>query len=328
MSRRLPPTPRRLREARARGEVAHAPLLTSAAALAAGALAIAATARPTAARLTALARAAWRGGLDPSLAARQLAATLAATALPIALAVLAAALLAGLAQTRLAFAWGALGRRRDEPETMAATSFAAAAALLLVALAAGRALVASLARADSAASAVAATVTALGSFAPRALVVVALAGLAEWAWLRGRLFSSLSMSRAEAERERREEEGDPRLRAEQRRRQRALGRDPLVDDVAQAGLVVTAEGLAVALRLVDGSARIAAGVADPSSSGGAATGGERLRAQRLLDVARRLGIAVRADDSLAAALAHLPRGATVPATWQARAQAALRAVRR
>ena len=125
------------------------------------------------------------------------------------------------------------------------------------------------------------------------------------------------MSRGEAERERREDEGDPRLRAEQRRRQRALARDPLVDEVARAQLVVTAEGVAVALRLVDGEARIAA-----------AAGDDRLRAQRLADVARRLGIAVRADDELATALAHLPAGAPVPPSLQTRAQLALRAVRR
>src|SRR5439155_22437243 len=114
-----------------------------------------------------------------------------------------------------------------------------------------------------------------------------------------------------------EDEGDPRLRAEQRRRQRVVTRDPLVDEVARAQLVVTAEGMAVALRLVDGAAIIAA-----------TAGVERLRAQRLSDVARRLGIRVRADDELAAALAYLPAGAAVPVALQARAQSALRAIRR
>jgi flagellar biosynthesis protein FlhB len=318
MSGRLPPSPRRLREARARGEVAHAPTLTAAAALAGGALAMVLTAQPAAARLLTLARAAWSGRTTATAAtASELLPSLAALLLPVALGALAAALVAGLAQTRLNFAPGALGRRGDEPEPWAATSFAAAAALLLLALGSGRALVASLGRADGWAQAVNVTATALASLTARALIIVALAGLGEFAWRRGQLLDALSMSRAEAERERREDEGDPRLRAEQRRRQRALARDPLVDDVARAALVVTAEGLAVALRLVDGSACIAA-----------AAGDDRLRAQRLADVARRLGIAVRADDELAAALAHLPAGAPVPAAWQARAQAALRAVRR
>ena len=124
------------------------------------------------------------------------------------------------------------------------------------------------------------------------------------------------MSRAEAERERREDEGDPRLRAEQRRRQRALARDPLVDDVARAGLVVTAEGVAVALRLVDGlRAR-----------------GRRRRRAAARQRHHRRGAAARHRRArrrqLAAALAALPAGATVPAELQARALAALRAVRR
>ena len=199
----------------------------------------------------------------------------------------------------------------------AATSFAAAAALVLVALAGGRTLVASLGRAEGWATAANVTATALGGLAARALVVIALAGLSELAWRRTRLIAALSMSRADAERERREDEGDPRLRAEQRRRQRALGRDPLVDEVARAQLVVTAEGVAVGLRLIDGGVRLVA-----------AAGDDRLRAQRLAEVARRLGIAVRADDALAAALAHLPAGAMVPLPLQARAQAALRALRR
>jgi flagellar biosynthesis protein FlhB len=177
--------------------------------------------------------------------------------------------------------------------------------------------VAALGRADGWAAAAHATLTALGSLGVRAILVVALAGLGEFAWRRAQLLDALSMSRAEAERERREDEGDPRLRAERRRRQRALARDPLVDEVARARLVVTAEGVAVALRLVDGEARIAA-----------AAGDDRLRAQRIADVARRLGLAVRADDELAAALAHLPAGAAVPPELQTRAQVALRAVRR
>lgn len=313
MSGRLPPSPRRLREARARGEVAHAPTLTAAAALAGGALALGLTARPAAARLVALARASWSG----SATVGALVPALSSTLLPIASATFAAALVAGLLQTRANFAWGALGRRGDEPEPWPATSFAAAAALVLVAVGGGRALVASLGRAGGWPAAVEITASALAAFGARAIVIVALAGLGELAWRRARLYDALSMSRGEAERERREDEGDPRLRAEQRRRQRALGRDPLVDEVARARLVVTAEGVAVGLALVDGSARVVA------------VGGEdRLRAQRLAEVARRLGIAVRADDELAAALAHLPAGAPVPPPLQARAQAALRALRR
>lgn len=316
MNGRVPPSPRRVREARARGEVAYAPLLSTAAALAAGGVALALTARPAAARLAGLTRAAWGGELTAAAAAGRLVPTVAALALPVALAALAGALAAGLGQTRLLFAWGAFGRRRREDDGPGATRWAAALGVALVLLGVGRALVPALGRAEGLAAVMAATGRALAGAAPRAILVLALAGLGDWAWRRGRWLAALSMTRAEAERERREDEGDPRLRAEQRRRQRALGRDPLVDQVARAQLVVTAEGVAVALRLEGGRARVAAAA------------GERLRAQRLCDVARRLGVPVRADDELAAALAPAAAGAPVPEAWQLRAQTALRAVRR
>jgi flagellar biosynthesis protein FlhB len=309
-----PPSARRLREARARGEVAHSSLLSAAAAVGAAALALALTARPAAGRLIALAQKAWSGGGD----ARDILPSLAALALPIVLAAAVGAFVAGLAQTRALFAWGALGRHgpHNDGEPLAATSWAAAAALVLVLVGGGRVLVASLGRADGALVAATATLAALGSLTARAVVVIALAGLGDFAWRRARLQAALSMTRAEVERERREDEGDPRLRAEQRRRQRALARDPLVDELARAELVVTAEGVAVALRLVDGAAQVAASAA------------ERLRAQRLSEIARRLGVAVRADDELAAALQALATGAPVPPPWQPRAIAALRAIRR
>jgi flagellar biosynthesis protein FlhB len=312
----LPPSPKRLREARARGEVAQAPLLTATAALAGGAVAAAWTAPTTAARLLALARSAW-GGVTPAPTVATVLPTLARAALPVALAALAAGLVAGLAQTRFAWAWRAFGvRRREDDEPLPVVGAAAATALMLLVLASARELVAALARSDGLNAAVTATVTTLQSLGPRALALLALAGVGEWAWQQARLLASLSMSRAERERERREEEGDPRLRAEQRRRQRALGRDPLVDELARAQVVITAEGVAAALHLVDGRARVAA-AAD-----------ERLRAQRLTAIARRLGIPVRADDELAQVLASLPSNSMVTPRWQQRALAALRSRRR
>ncbi|HEX6839480.1 MAG TPA: EscU/YscU/HrcU family type III secretion system export apparatus switch protein, partial [Polyangia bacterium] len=92
----MPASARRLREARARGEVAHAPTLTAAAALVGGALALAMTARAAAARLVALARASWAGQARAS----ELVPTVTAIVVPVALAAFAAALVAGLAQTR------------------------------------------------------------------------------------------------------------------------------------------------------------------------------------------------------------------------------------
>jgi flagellar biosynthesis protein FlhB len=315
----LPPSARRLREARARGDVAHAPLLSAAAGLTAAALAAAVTAPATAARLLALARTAWAAGaLRPAApSADTIVSALARGALPIAGAAFVGALVGGLAQTRFAWAWRAFGvRRRDDDEPLALVGWAAAAALALTALSAGRTLAAALVRSDRWTATTTATATALAQLGPRLLALVALAGLGEWAWRSARLREALSMSRAERERERREDEGDPRLRAEQRRRARAVSRDPLADELTRAQVVVTAEGVAVALRLVDGVARVAA-AAD-----------ERLRAQRLTAIARRLRVPLRPDDELAQALASLPANSVVPPRWQTAAQAALRSRRR
>jgi flagellar biosynthetic protein FlhB len=325
MNGRFPPSAKRLREARAEGNVAYSPLLATAAALAAGTLALALTARAAAGRVTALARRAWGGGAP--VHAADIVPTLTALLWPVLLAIVAAALLAGLAQTRGLFAWRALGRpRRDGDDEEVLPLLAWAAVLLLAVLLVGplRALLVAGARATTLDGAVAAALRGLGALAPRALVVLALAGLGDFAWRRARLMDALAMTRAERERERREEEGDPRLRAEQRRRQRAVGRDPLVDDVARAQVVLLAEGLAVALHEVDGAARIAASVA----GAGPGSGDERLRAQRLSAIARRLAIPLRLDDALVEALAPLPSGTPVPEVWQARALTLIRASRK
>jgi flagellar biosynthesis protein FlhB len=337
MNGRFPPSAKRLREARAEGNVAYSPLLAAAAALAAGTLALALTARAATGRVTALARHAW--GRAASVHAseplreairepiREIVPMLSAILLPILLAIGSAALLAGLAQTRGLFAWRALGRPRrdgngDGDEALPLVAWATALLLALVLVVPLRAVLVAGARATTLDGAVAAALHGLAALAPRALVVLALAGLGDFAWRRARLMQALAMTRAERERERREEEGDPRLRAEQRRRQRAVMRDSLVDDVARAQVVLLAEGLAVALHEVDGTARIAASVA------GAGAGDERLRAQRLSAIARRLGLPLRLDDALVEALAPLPSGAPVPDVWQARALTLIRASRK
>jgi flagellar biosynthetic protein FlhB len=300
--------------------------LATAAALTAGALALALVGPVAVARVTALARRAWTAPGDAAALtepALQIVPTLSALVLPIALAVAIAALLAGLAQTRGLFAWGALGRQpRDaEPEALPTVAWATVLVLALALVMPLRAVLVAGARASELGTAVAAAVQGVRTLVPRALFVLALAGIGDLAWRRARLLSSLAMTRAERERERREDEGDPRLRAEQRRRQRAVTRDPLVDEMARAQVVLLAEGLAVGLREVDGAARVAASVAG-------AAGEERLRAQRLAAVARRLGVPVRVDDELAEALALLPAGTLVPAMWQVRALALIRASRR
>jgi flagellar biosynthesis protein FlhB len=314
---RLPPSAKKLREARARGEVASSPLLSAAAALSAGAAALALTARPAAARLLALARQCWAEASPATCRASDAASTIAGLVLPVALAACAAAWLVGLVQTGALFSVRALGRRGDQ-QALPAVAWGAAAGLALIAAAAIRAFLLALGSAQGLAADISAARAALASLVARSLALLALAGVADWAWRRARLRRALAMTRAERERERREDEGDPRLRAEQRRRQRALARDPLVDEVARAQVVLTAAGVAVAIAEIDGSARIVAAAPDNSALG----------ATRLVAVARRLGVPVRADDLLAAPLAALALNTPVPPPHHARVQQILDTTRR
>jgi flagellar biosynthetic protein FlhB len=108
------------------------------------------------------------------------------------------------------------------------------------------------------------------------------------------------MTRAERQAEQREEEGDPRLRAERRRRARAMSGRSLIEDLRKAHMVLAAEGVALALRQEGGGVRVV-------------VAGERLQAARIVEIARRLGILVRSDDRLASRLAELKAGDWVPA---------------
>jgi flagellar biosynthesis protein FlhB len=305
MSDRFPPSERRRREARAQGLVAVSPLASSAAALAAAAVALGATGRGACARLLELSRGAFEGHMPVEHALSGALGLGARLVLPVLAAAFVAALGAGLVQSRGLFTLGAFGRPAGDPSPRPVLAWGLAAALAAVALVGARDLVRELARADGLLPAAAGTLGVLGQLAPRALALFALAGVVDWAWRRAALEQALGMTREEREREEREEEGDPRLRAERRRRHRALAGSSLVDDVARAAVVVTAPGLAAALGQKGGVLAVVAA-------------GDGLIAARIIDIARRLGVPVRADDALAVALSALGRGDPVPAPLQGR----------
>lgn len=178
------------------------PLLVTAGALAGGAIAIALSG---AGPLVELAQAAFGGRLDPSAAAAALPSQLARAALSIAAAAMIGALAAGVIQSRR------FSLRAGEPERESrAMPWALAAALGVLVVWAARAVAPSLARAESLPAALAASVDALARLAPRAVLLFAAAGLADFALRR--------MKRDEPRPER--EGPDPRLAAEQRRRLR------------------------------------------------------------------------------------------------------------
>jgi flagellar biosynthetic protein FlhB len=287
----FPPSERRREEARRRGQVAHSPLLTGAGALLGGALALAGIFGPASARIAEMARRAFSGQLDHGLG--QVLALVSWIVIPVGVAALAGAVAAGLGQTRGLFTFGAFGQRSADEEN-GFIGWALAAALILFAILSGRTALAG--------------VSALPSLWPRAVLLFGAAGAADYFIRRARVEKSQWMTRAERRAEQREEEGDPRLRAERRRRARAMAGRSLVDDLQKAQAVLAAEGVALALRQEGAGVRVV-------------VAGERLQAARMVEIARRLGVPVRSDDRLASELAELKAGDWVPGPHLPRALA-------
>jgi flagellar biosynthesis protein FlhB len=219
----IPASDKKRRAARREGDVPASPLVPAAAGWLGAAVALATTARGSAALVAAWSRRAFAGDVELSRVLYDALALLARVALPVVVAAWLLAALAGAAQTRGLFTLRALRRRQPDDDGarsvvgwLLALGFVALLATVLRDLA--RAL-AHLRTVDQAARLVAETA---GSLAPRAVLLLAAFALGDlalrwFAWER-----ALQMTRAEVERERREEEGDPRLRAERRRRHRAL----------------------------------------------------------------------------------------------------------
>lgn len=306
------PSPRRLREARRRGQVAVSADLTAAAALAGGLLALG---LGGAAALTALTR-----GLRTALAAAPLAPpepgpalAAAGSSLFRALLVpaggaLAASLLAGLLQTRFLFAPAALAPRleRLDPFRGLGRLFSAAqlasvglglvraAVLLAVGLQWGRGAAGTLVglgRLDPAAAWRA--LPLLGDLAARLALALLALGVLDLLRAQRRQLASLRQTRDEARREHREDEGDPGVRGERRRLHRGLVE---AGPISRATVVVTnPTHLAIALRHERGG---------PDAPRVVAKGAGRAAA-RIRSAARRAGVPVVRDVPLARALHRL-----------------------
>jgi type III secretion protein U len=258
------PTPKRLREARRRGEVAVSRELTSAAALAGGLAALAVTGPRLAgslARGLEVAMASPAADLDAPGALRAAAWSVLTLALPPLVAAAAAAALAGALQTRFNLAPAALAPRLDRvdpfrglrrllsPAQLVSSVVGLGKAAVLAAVAVGwlRASagpLAALARAEPGALWAAAPL--LAGLAWRLAGAAVVLGLVELALARRRHLRALRMTRDEIRREHKEDEGDPSHRAERRRRHRALLE---AGPVARATVVlVNPTHVAVALR--------------------------------------------------------------------------------
>jgi type III secretion protein U len=311
------PTPRRLREARRRGEVAVSRELCGAAALLGGLCALAVTAPGAAVELARALRAALEGAVPAGApgtidaagpALREGAWAVLRLSLPAA----AAALLAGAAAATLqagpGFSPEALRPRLERLDPLrglarllspaqlaaAALGVAKAAVLLLLGwswLRAAAPALANLPRLDPAA--LWRGLPLLAPLVPRLALALLALGALDLLLVRRRHRRALMMTRDEVRREHREDEGDPSHRAERRRLHRALLDAP---PVARATVVVVnPTHLAVALqhrRDGDGAPRvIAKGAGDDAA--------------RIRSAARRAGVPIVRDVALARALHRL-----------------------
>ena len=310
-ARSEPPSPRRLREARRRGEVARSRELGGAAALLGGLVALAVTAPQAAAAMARAIRASLAAGdhmPDPAALLRAAAWDVARWSLPagaaaVALGALASLALAGpgLSPEALRPRWERVDplaglRRLLSPSQLAGAALGVLKAAALVALAwtwlrAAAPGLAELPRASPAA--LLRAVPHLFDLALRLASTTLAFGLGDAALARWRHLRSLRMTRDEVRREHKDDEGDPAHRAEHRRRHRAL---LTAGPISRATVVVVNPShVAVALRHDRSS---------PDAPRVVAKGTGRTAAA-IRSAARRSGVPVVRDVPLARALHRL-----------------------
>jgi type III secretion protein U len=330
------PTPRRLAEARRRGDVAVSRELSAAAALVAGVAVLVGDGPTLAARVVAALRTSLSAAVagDGAGAGLELAGALALRMLGPAMgAVLLVGLATGLAQTRglvLAPVRVDLGRvASGEPWRRLFDGRAALAVgqgLIKVALVGA---VAALALRPVTGALVALTgaapprlLAALGTLSARLALRLAAAGLALGAadalLVARRHRRGLRMTREEVRREHRESEGDPAHRGERQRLHREILEQRMVEEVRKADfVVVNPEHIAVALRY------------DPEGDAApvVVAKGERLVAERIKQIAREAGVPIFRDVGLARSLAELAEGGEIPAELYEAVAEILRVVR-
>jgi flagellar biosynthesis protein FlhB len=316
------PTPRRLAEARRKGEVAKSRDLTGAVVFVAvfgvGAVGAGGALGRLVSYLAHVMEAAGRGsGQDVTgalaLAVGQSAALL---ALPLGLAALAAALI-GAVQTGGVFSTEPFKLKPEQvlPQLKRVVSVGALAevgkGLLKVTLVTVvawwtmRPLLRPMAMLPGAR--VAAVLTTLGVMAQALTLRLAVASIAigalDYMWQRHQHHKQQRMTRDEVKREHKESEGDPHHKAERGRLHREIAEQQMLQDVRKADfVVVNPDHIAVALRY------------DRDGEGApiVVAKGERLVAESIKDVAREAGVPIFRDVTLARSLRELEAGDEIP----------------
>jgi type III secretion protein U len=317
------PTPKRLEDARRRGEVAVSRDATSAAAMTAAIVALVVHGPTTTARLLGYWKAALAAAPAGGSASSALAAGAGMLAQALAVPLAAAALVAlgvGMLQTRGLLAFGALrlDLARLSPAAGLGRAFGGQAALQVAKGLLKATLVAALAwltvrpvlagLAGLAGAPAPMLARALGVVAAQLAVRVALValalGVADYLLVRRRHLARQRMTKEEVRREHKESEGDPSHRAERQRLHRELLEQRMVAEVRKADfVVVNPEHIAVALRYDR----------DGEAAPVVVARGERLLAERIKQVAREAGVPIFRDVTLARSLRDLPEGTEIPA---------------
>lgn len=320
------PTPRRLEEARRKGEpVGRSQELTMAATLGTGVLVLAALVPGATTTLGA----AVRTGLDRLAERPDPRAGLAALGdglglglgigAPLAGAVLAAGVLANLASGGIVVSTGSVrfdwtrlnpiaGLRRLANREALTRLGIALVKLGVLAAAVWLSVEGRLARllGTTGASAAAIAAEAAGALLTLGVTVTILLGVVaavDVVLSRRRALGALKMTKEEVRREAKDTEGDPLLRGIRRRRARQLAFARMMDAVPTADVVVTNPvHLAVALRYDPATMRAPRIVAK----------GQRLVAERIREIARRSGVPIVEDRPLARALFPRPLGSEIP----------------
>ena len=317
------PTPRRLRQARAEGQIAYSGDFTSSAAFVAAVGALIAGSAFLATELTRVVHAglvrAVSNDADPGAALTALLGDVARIAGPIVGAAFVAAAIVGYLQSGGLFTLAPLAPRGEKLNPLAGFGriFSKDALVQLVKALVKTSVVVAVAwwtlaphvgdfpRLVGANATLAAGWT--WGLATRLLLRVAIAygivGAADYLWTRHKWLKSQRMTREEVKREYKEQEGDPHHKQERMRMHREILRHRMVESVRTADcVIVNPEHIAVALRYDQEKMGAPAVVAK----------GEDLVAQQIREVARQYGVPIYRDVALARALNRLELGDEIP----------------
>jgi len=315
------PTPRRLREAKEKGQVPRSRLLSGAASTLAALLALAATSAGAAADLARWTRGLLSAGAPRPVAPVALEGVFALARLagpPLAAAFLAAAAV-GIASAGIGFRLALVAPRlerldpvaglrrmfgwRPWAEVLKSIAVGALVAWVLWDGAAAAAPAAFRAVQGGGGAALAQVLAALFPVLERAAAVALVLGIADYALARRRHTKELMMSREDIRQEHKQSEGDPRHKAQRRAAHRQLGqRGPARGVRAATAVVVNPTHIAVALRYAPGECDAPYLVAKAREADALALRGQ----------AERLGIPVVRDVPLARTLVHYDVGEEVP----------------